>query len=1391
MKRLLIALCLLLLLAIPSPAQIGVRLGHKIADEGTLRPQRSTINFVGTGVSCVDDSGNDETDCTITSGGGGGALNDLSDVTITAPATGATIIKGATDWVDGPLDLADADARTGLLPTANVVGLSGVNTGDDDVPESGDFGAAAELGATGSVDAVHSGSAHHSVFVPAADPGADHSALAGGDGISEVGGVIATASGEDNFLVDGGVTSLTCGATNLGRMQVMDDGTLEYCDGATTSVLRVAATADGAGLITDFSNASELDAAGAVAATHSGSAHHSVFVPAANPTTDHSSNTVGNHSDTTATGDELETLTDGSNADGLHDHADLPLAGGVMTAEFTADDLGIEFAPGDALTNCTTFAATSGGIFYDDSEGRFKKCQDNVLTDLDTGGSEVNDLNAIATSAATNQIFVGSGPNAGAYIAIAECANDAKIEYTDGAPNTFTCEQISGLVDADVSDTLTSSLFVGSGSSTTAVDLATSEASGTLPVAKGGTGVTASTGTGSVVLNGGPTLTGIVKLPFAATPVTAADGEMSIDLDALGTGRDAIEVFDGTASTYVAAFLASDTPANGEVLKFNTGGTITWELDSTGGTPALTDVTPAVGDALFPFDLDEEVSWSYTGNFTAGNQFAIIQQTGNPTGGVLLDVRAADTNVTVAQLGDGTNGVTVSQAGALTIMGTGSIAATDFSAASDLNAGGTVNASHSGSAHHTAFAPNSDPGVDHSALSGGDGISEVGGVISTASGEDNFLVDGGATSLTCGVTNLGRAQVMDDGTFEYCDGATTSVLRTAALGDGAGLITDFSNAADLNGAGTVNASHSGSAHHVLPPLNDLTDVTITTPATGAVMIKSAGDWIDGQLDLADADARTGILPDANIASTIARDSETEAKTYCHDEACSVGSDDDIVFEEQGAADPITDGNVEWDTTTETLKIGDDGAATHEFYPVDAFVANNFCTGDATLNNIDCDQAGALNDDSLGDDLISALSGITGNFADDEILVGTGADAAGLTATIKNCTDATQKLDWNGTDFVCIADADSGGATAINDLGDAGGVGAVALAELAQTWTWDTAATAGAFDGLTLSVVHDSLTADATAQRGLRVEVTNDTGNAIGAVEALLSLENLDATAGDVVDDAIIIRSALGGITDAIDVNDADIVNIITHAGGSVTSTDLDIIDDGVIDVADIGTGAVDGDELVDDSVDTTELDDTEAPGTGQLVATDSATATRFEYLTAGTGLTVGADSLTLDSAAAGALGGIELDTDLGGTAAAPTVVSVQAGAVGAGDYVANSIDAGDVAAALDTHEVCIYIEDPVTAEQFETVWRAPTAVTAVEIYCEATGGTSVGFDFNVDDGSPAGINGSDIVCTTSGVTDSTFAGDTTLADGDRLDIDIGTVSGTVDAISFCLEYTID
>ena len=90
----------------------------------------------------------------------------------------------------------------------------------------------------------------------------------------------------------------------------------------------------------------------------------------------------------------------------------LPLAGGTLTGELKTAAQGIEGTATDTLTDCSTFSATGGGIFYDDSEGKWKKCQDNTLSDLDTTGAgatitvEENDVTVDGST--TNVDFLGA-----------------------------------------------------------------------------------------------------------------------------------------------------------------------------------------------------------------------------------------------------------------------------------------------------------------------------------------------------------------------------------------------------------------------------------------------------------------------------------------------------------------------------------------------------------------------------------------------------------------------------------------------------------------------------------------------------------------------------------------------------------------------------------------------------------------------------------------------------------------------------------------------------------------------------------------------------------------------------------------------------------------------
>lgn len=95
-------------------------------------------------------------------------------------------------------------------------------------------------------------------------------------------------------------------------------------------------------------------------------------------------------------------------------------------------------------------------------------------------------------------------------------------------------------------------------------------------------------------------------------------------------------------------------------------------------------------------------------------------------------------------------------------------------------------------------------------------------------------------------------------------------------------------------------------------------------------------------------------------------------------------------------------------------------------------------------------------------------------------------------------------------------------------------------------------------------------------------------------------------------------------------------------------------------------------------------------------------------------------------------------------------------------------DGCDADAELYTDSKGIWFEDPTADDDFKTIWAAVgNSYTITSISCETDG--TVTFDLQIDDGTPTGVNGSDITCTTFATT-SSLAGDTELADGERLDL---------------------
>lgn len=108
-----------------------------------------------------------------------------------------------------------------------------------------------------------------------------------------------------------------------------------------------------------------------------------------------------------------------------------------------------------------------------------------------------------------------------------------------------------------------------------------------------------------------PIFTSSLQLPNGAAPTTDAFGEVAGDNNAWATGRGTLQIFDGTANTYAVNVLASDTPTNGQVPKWNTGGTITWEDDSAG--VGVGDSVLVNGGATTDADFQDTLSIAWIG----------------------------------------------------------------------------------------------------------------------------------------------------------------------------------------------------------------------------------------------------------------------------------------------------------------------------------------------------------------------------------------------------------------------------------------------------------------------------------------------------------------------------------------------------------------------------------------------------------------------------------------------------------------------------------------------------------------------------------------------------------------------------------------------------------
>jgi len=366
-----------------------------------------------------------------------------------------------------------------------------------------------------------------------------------------------------------------------------------------------------------------------------------------------------------------------------------------------------------------------------------------------------------------------------------------------------------------------------------------------------------------------------------------------------------------------------------------------------------------------------------------------------------------------------------------------------------------------------------------------------------------------------------------------------------------------------------------------------------------------------------------------------------------------------------------------------------------------------------------------------------------------------------------------------TDCTISGGGGGGGTSTALDLADNGSNESSAITEIATTGDTNSIFTEPSADKLLITLSNDWPKADlsdALAANGANCSAGNyPLGiDASGAVESCTADDDVP-DAGEVSDTALAAGAVDGGLAGEIadDSLTADDIGADAVSASELSGSGVEAELEGLMDLQDM-QGAV-TDAQVPDTItasnyqplEATLTDIADGTITEDLVNTANPWADNevSDTLTASTSTTASAD---------------DNDTSIATTA----FVQQELNAAG-GRSVTCASGSCDADAETYTEPVCFRITSP-TGTDFQSAWvnRTGFTFTVSDLWCESD--QTVNTMLQVDDGTPADMDSVDLACISTPDTDSALDGDATVANGDRVDIDVASVSGTPTWVSICM-----